>query len=88
MNELPKDIFIEPVKPKDFMVEIARSVDILDSCGLTKKKFTIEFILSPEEFDKTFYHISKKIITYGDKPKNDFKVNFSGIEVKFVKSEK
>lgn len=69
---------------KDFLIELAKGIDLLDNCGL-KAKLQVEFILQPAEFDRAINRLSKKIIIYGDIPANDFKINFSGVEVTFKK---
>ena len=71
---------------KDFLIEIARAMEILDTCGLRKKEAHVELMLPADEFDRVYFAISKKSVTYGDKPEKQFKVMFSGMEVKFVKS--
>jgi hypothetical protein len=77
----------DPKKPvvKDFLVELAKSVDLIQNCGVKSKKTRVELSLSPEEFDKAFNHFSQKVPTYADRPKREFKINFSGVEVKFIK---
>lgn len=68
---------------KDFLIELAKSVDIMDTCGIHKSDLKIIFELTVTEFHRVHNHISNKIGTSGDKPSKEFKLNFSGVEVLF-----
>jgi hypothetical protein len=77
----------EPPKPveKDFLIEIAKSVETIRDCGLIIIGTTIDIKLPALEFEKAFNQFSKKVPVNGGRPKKDFKIIFSGVEVKFIK---
>lgn len=76
----------QEVQKKDFLIELAKSIDILDNCGLDKKEIKIEMSLCPEDFDRLISRLSKITIIYGDIPTQNFKINFSGVQVTFKKN--
>lgn len=73
----------EPPKPveKDFLIELAKSVELIRDCGLVIAGAKVELILPSVEFERAFNHFAKTVPVNG-RPKNDFIINLSGIEVR------
>jgi hypothetical protein len=75
----------KPVVTKDFLVEIAKAIELIMTSGLVISGAKIDITLHPLEFERAFNHFSLKVPTNSGRPKKDFKINFSGVEVKIIK---
>jgi hypothetical protein len=71
---------------KDFLVEIAKSVEIIQTCGLVNTGVKIDISLPNNEFERAFNHFATKVPTKGGRPKSEFKINFSGVDIRFVRA--
>jgi hypothetical protein len=77
----------EPPKPveKNYLVELAKSVELIRDCGLIIVGTKIEITLPSLEFERAFNHFAKTVPVSGGRPKSDFRINLSGVEIRIVK---
>lgn len=67
--------------------QLAKGVEVLDKCNITKKSLKIEYRLKEAEYRRIHSIVSKENNNFGRIPDNHFKVYFSGAEIVFIKDE-